>query len=129
MSALITLLSDFWTWLGDGAAPLANLIHIGSAVLATIGGTLLVVRHWLGHKDGIIRDLRDDLADRERKLSKTRTELAALERQRDELGARLAETALEETEKEKSQGNKLPQVGLRRYCLGLCVGVIELPRR
>src|ERR1700730_18461361 len=105
MSAVITLLSDFWTWLGDGAAPLANLLHIGSAILAGIGGTLLVVRHWLGHKDGIIRDLRDDLADREQKLSRTRSEALALERRCNELKTRLAETVLEETDKEKLQGN------------------------
>jgi hypothetical protein len=105
MNVLATWLSDFWTWLGDGAEPLANLIHIGSAVIASIGGTLLVVRRWLGNKDGVIRDLRDDIADREKKLSKTRTEVAALERERDELKAQLAQTALEETEKEKLQGN------------------------
>ena len=101
IDTLVTIGQAIKQWFAD-ASPLANAIQIVGPI---VGFVFWFLYRRLRHKDGLIEDLRDDLADRKSKLDKARSELKVAEDRAAGLEAKLAHTALARADGEREQGN------------------------
>src|SRR3954468_9573915 len=101
---LPSFLGSAWQFF-DQASPLANLLQIGGAVLASGSAVYFWFRRRLSHQGAIIEVLREDLNRREQALQQAAIRSEHLERRCGDLQARLAETALAAAHQEWQDGN------------------------
>ncbi len=90
------------------ASPLANAVTLLAPAISITLGVRTYIHRRIKDKDGVIADLRDDLADRQKKLDNIRDENEILERRSEQAEGRLAQVALAKAESEWHENNDLP---------------------